>query len=1231
MCIEKSSARASFTLNAALTIAITVSIFFAIVPSMTAGSKNNSVSRKTAFQIRAQKAEAQLRAYRSTAKSILQKSSFPADNSRTAAGYSFKNIASTASKIFFYDDMESGVNGWTTAAYADPAAQWHQTTAQSNSPTHSWWPGVDDSGTYNTGRRVSNGLISPPIDLSGGSGNLTLLFTENYVTERGWDFCMVDISNDDGLTWHHLRGGYAAAPSGDSYGWIVSSLNLTPYANQTVRIRFAFDTGDSLFNKFPGWFVDNVMIFDEAGVATGRVFFDINKNGMQDGADAGLGAWFVTATGPVTITVQTDDQGDYRIPLPLGSYQITEALTAPWTMTTPTVSWPVTLTVAGDSVGGLTFGNYRSGTIIKALAFADTSKNGLREPGEPALPNWYFEISDQYNNWMDGGLTDSSGEISFIVFTPGRYYVQEFPDYHWASSVPGGDQPSYAIDVPSADTVMGDYLFGNYNVIVMPSTAAIRGFLFNDQNHNGLFDEHEPTIQFTSVVLTTTGDEQATDSAGRFAFQNLPAGTYTVRATNRYGWMQTLPDSLLTFTLADGELKDSVAIGVFLLPPASFRGTIYNDLNRNGIRDSSEAWLSGWWITASGPDYFYTLWQTDTGGRYSSRNIFQGYQYDVGVKLPDHWAQSNPPLNYIFAIDSTGFRDSVDFGVYHYNPSSIAGTIFNDLNTSASYDPGEPGLGGFQVQLINQTQVLSTVTDDSGRYHFNGLWKGEYDIALVLQSDWRQTYPLMLGRNHVSLGNEVDRTGIDFGVVYDTTFSLALRSFLPESIAYARDQAGKLRKAVLPKGYATRMSTIWIKPDFAPEDSAQSLNIKFGNPSKFISISASRGSVLMVKNGWFRVDFSGAYLQATDSVKITGVYLKTKPPLVRSWWFSLDGTNNSTINSTDLIANYQPLDPMPNEINLVNGVVQNTPPGQSALTVGLGGAHSIYHRSASDILKSLVDNHGMHIGPPRCLDHFSHTTKSINRLTKTLTPTKGNNILFSELIALKLNVRASEIGMTPGGLGTLIFRDTAANPFNGLSIYQILGRLDTAMSAFDEKDKTHPLGGDSCLYDSVNFFQPAYRTVRLINQAFAGPTDTISFGGPGGLVFSPVRSLKDVLYLHLDSSYIFGSTPAQIRTPLMLLPEKFALQQNYPNPFNPTTMILFSLPEAARVTLTIYNTLGQQVATLFNKQDLEEGEQAVEFNPHALASGVYFYRLEATGYGDKAKLFSETKKMMLLK
>lgn len=85
----------------------------------------------------------------------------------------------------------------------------------------------------------------------------------------------------------------------------------------------------------------------------------------------------------------------------------------------------------------------------------------------------------------------------------------------------------------------------------------------------------------------------------------------------------------------------------------------------------------------------------------------------------------------------------------------------------------------------------------------------------------------------------------------------------------------------------------------------------------------------------------------------------------------------------------------------------------------------------------------------------------------------------------------------------------------------------------------------------------------------------------------------------------------------------YNLYQNYPNPFNPTTTIRYSIPQEGRVTLKIFDILGQEVTTLKNEFQ-KANKYEVQFNSAGLASGVYIYRLQVNDY-------VQSKKMMLLK
>lgn len=115
--------------------------------------------------------------------------------------------------------------------------------------------------------------------------------------------------------------------------------------------------------------------------------------------------------------------------------------------------------------------------------------------------------------------------------------------------------------------------------------------------------------------------------------------------------------------------------------------------------------------------------------------------------------------------------------------------------------------------------------------------------------------------------------------------------------------------------------------------------------------------------------------------------------------------------------------------------------------------------------------------------------------------------------------------------------------------------------------------------------------------------------------------LKQIDY---DGSYKFSKT---IEVHLNV-PSKFSLSQNYPNPFNPSTKINFELAANSKVTLKVFNILGQEVATLISKE-LTAGSHSINFNASALTSGIYFYSM--TAKGEEGSKYTSTKKMILMK
>jgi hypothetical protein len=115
-------------------------------------------------------------------------------------------------------------------------------------------------------------------------------------------------------------------------------------------------------------------------------------------------------------------------------------------------------------------------------------------------------------------------------------------------------------------------------------------------------------------------------------------------------------------------------------------------------------------------------------------------------------------------------------------------------------------------------------------------------------------------------------------------------------------------------------------------------------------------------------------------------------------------------------------------------------------------------------------------------------------------------------------------------------------------------------------------------------------------------------------VFSDPGGLKDSIMWSFDYNAVPGD-PGSV-------PEKFSLDQNYPNPFNPSTTISYGLPTTSRVTIRVFNALGQEVAVLVDGEK-QAGMYQVRWTAH-VPSGVYFYKIQTARY-------SECRKMVVLR
>ena len=314
--------------------------------------------------------------------------------------------------IGFQDNMESGPANWTVAGSdgAGGPALWHLSTHRSNSPTTSFYYGKPDTLNYNTGARNFGSITSVPISLS-NSTDAWLTFSHYLQTENlsPFDTARVQVSADNGVTWTDV---YVTAMSTGSM--VTQNVNLNAYDGKTILLRFSFDTGDSLFNTFEGWVVDDVAV-------------TVTKNNLPPVANAGGPysgyrntpiAFNGTASSdpdndPLTYTWTFGDGSTGTGPTPnhpyasAGNYTVT-LVVSDGTLT----SAPATTTVAiANRVPVANPGGPYSGYRNQAIAFNGSGSSDA--DGDPLSYAWGF----------GDGTTGSGPTPSHVYAASGSYVV----------------------------------------------------------------------------------------------------------------------------------------------------------------------------------------------------------------------------------------------------------------------------------------------------------------------------------------------------------------------------------------------------------------------------------------------------------------------------------------------------------------------------------------------------------------------------------------------------------------------------------------------------------------------------------------------------------------------------------------------------------------------------------------------------------------------------------------
>lgn len=372
---------------------------------------------------------------------------------------------------YFYDDIESGSGNWTATGL------WHIADASSHYPNAydgdaSWWYGQEAIGNYDTGVANTGAIETGPISIPADAAATWLRFWSWEYTESSSDYDMRKVyTSTNGSDWSEI---WQSTTSNDRAQWYQVLLDLSDYRGEDVYLRFEFDTVDSSYNGYRGWYVDEVAVgYDQIQLfPSGQTGYDLpgdtvyypwnppNYMWMQNNTGVttlftltATGTWtptFPATLGPVDPGQLWNFDGNVQIPAnaSLGTYDDATLLVT--SQATPTLTHTQTVrTWAGwlhrvdhqiiDDGSGSSWGD-GDGRIDpgETIEITLTLKNDLDRTVHQTYARLYPTLLTQYDTYelygdiAAGATANSFGRYEFGVpatITPGMVITFDLHTY----------------------------------------------------------------------------------------------------------------------------------------------------------------------------------------------------------------------------------------------------------------------------------------------------------------------------------------------------------------------------------------------------------------------------------------------------------------------------------------------------------------------------------------------------------------------------------------------------------------------------------------------------------------------------------------------------------------------------------------------------------------------------------------------------------------------------------
>ena len=492
---------------------------------------------------------------------------------------------------------------------------------------------------------------------------------------------------------------------------------------------------------------------------SGTVYFDRNRSGGVPGTgETGIGGVTLTlfdSLGAVVATTTTAPDGTYSFAnIRPGTYRVVETQPNGLGSTTPN-----TLSALTVLAGGLTDVNFGEiGSSMAGQVYIDSNDNGTRQaPGEGPIAGVTVTLAGtDVNNAAvtRTAVTAPDGSYSFDDLLGGVYTVTETQPSTYldgtdkvgtitgpsASAAPGtlGNDVISAISLP-VEAVGTGYDFGEKLRPTPAGTAFLEGIVWNDANGSTTINPGENGLAGVLITLRDSGGAVVatalTGPDGRYRFDGLAIGTYTVVETQPSGYTSTTPDSIVSANviatgLSNQNFGEKLATGT-TGTTTTLSGVVWIDRNGSTAIDSGEPGLGGVLLTlidANGNPVATTTTAPD--GSYVFTNLVPG-TYSVSETQPAAYGSSTPNLVSALVVPARGLT-GINFGE---TAATISGSVYVDADGNGIRAPSaaEHGIGGVVISLtgidVNGVPVnATTTTAPDGSYAFTGLPAGTYSV-----------------------------------------------------------------------------------------------------------------------------------------------------------------------------------------------------------------------------------------------------------------------------------------------------------------------------------------------------------------------------------------------------------------------------------------------------------------------------------------------------------------------